>query len=257
MPQPTYRARVVVLRKTKLGESDLVVTMLAEDGSQLRAVAKGARKPASPFASRLELYAISDALLARGRSLDIVKEARLVEGNERLRLDMEHAAGAAPCAELLARVSQTGLSSPKLFPLTAAAFRSLGRADAAHVPGIAAAHLLKTFAFAGLRPSLEACCVCGRPQALPARGEETVPLALEEGGVVCPACRARTEALLVPASVVERARALLAATFPQIEAAEPEVSASFGALRLAQAWSRSHVGARLRSLEFLFTCGLF
>ena len=79
MSQPTYGARGIVLRKTKLGEGDLVVTLLSEDGSQLRAVAKGARKPTSPFASRLELYSVADALLARGRSLDIVKEARLVE----------------------------------------------------------------------------------------------------------------------------------------------------------------------------------
>ncbi|MFQ9180415.1 MAG: DNA repair protein RecO [Eggerthella lenta] len=82
--QPTYDARAIVLRKTKLGESDLILALLAEDGSQIRAVAKGARKPASSFAARLELYSVVDLLVARGRSLDIVKEARLVESNERL-----------------------------------------------------------------------------------------------------------------------------------------------------------------------------
>ena len=115
MSQPTYDARAIVLRKTKLGESDLILTLLAEDGSQMRAVAKGARKPASSFAARLELYSVVDLLVARGRSLDIVKEARLVESNERLRRDIEHAAGAAPMAELLDRVTQMGLENPRLF----------------------------------------------------------------------------------------------------------------------------------------------
>ena len=55
MASATYTARAIVLRKTKLGESDLIVTLLAQDGSQARAVAKGARKPSSPFAARLEL----------------------------------------------------------------------------------------------------------------------------------------------------------------------------------------------------------
>lgn len=87
MSQPTYGARGIVLRKTKLGEGDLVVTLLSEDGSQLRAVAKGARKSTSPFASRLELYSVADALLARGRSLDIVKEARLVAAQTLVALD--------------------------------------------------------------------------------------------------------------------------------------------------------------------------
>ena len=77
MAQSTYNARVLVLRKTKLGESDLILSLLAQDGSQIRAVAKGARKPTSQFSSRLELYSQADVLLAQGRSLDIVKEAPL------------------------------------------------------------------------------------------------------------------------------------------------------------------------------------
>ena len=108
MAQATYTARAIVLRKTKLGESDLIVTLLAEDGAQLRAVAKGARKPQSTFAARLELYSVADVLCAKGRSLDIVKEARLVESNERLRRDLEHAACAAPMAELLDREQELG-----------------------------------------------------------------------------------------------------------------------------------------------------
>ena len=102
MSQPTYDARAIVLRKTKLGESDLILTLLAEDGSQMRAVAKGARKPASSFAARLELYSVVDLLVARGRSLDIVKEARLVAAHDAMRCNLEASAAAAPVAGLAA-----------------------------------------------------------------------------------------------------------------------------------------------------------
>ena len=81
MGERTRNDRVVVLRKTKLGESDLILTLLSSDGSQIRAVAKGARKPKSPFSTRLELHAVSDVLIAQGRSLDIVKEARLTRAS--------------------------------------------------------------------------------------------------------------------------------------------------------------------------------
>ena len=91
MASPTYTTRALVLRKTKLGETDLVVTLLAQDGSQVRAVAKGARKPANVFSARLELYSVVDVLCSKGRSLDVVSEARLVASNERVRLDLEHA----------------------------------------------------------------------------------------------------------------------------------------------------------------------
>ncbi len=110
MASATYTARAIVLRKTKLGESDLIVTLLAQDGSQVRAVAKGARKPSSPFAARLELYSSVDLL--EGRSLDIVKEARIASSHERLRRDLEHAACAAPMAELLDRATEEGLRTP-------------------------------------------------------------------------------------------------------------------------------------------------
>lgn len=256
MSQPTYGARAIVLRKTKLGESDLIVTMLAEDGSQMRAVAKGARKPASSFAARLELYSVADALVARGRSLDIVKEARLVESNERLRRDIEHAAGAAPMAELLDRVTQAGLENPRLFALTRAALASLGRVEPAQVPAVCAAHLLKTLAFAGLRPSLDVCVGCGR-DVPPGPEGAFAPLSYQEGGVVCAACRPNVEAVLVPASTVAWCRVLLGSTFAEIEALEVDPSASFAVLRFCQQWVHEHVGSNLKSLNFLFTCGLF
>lgn len=256
MSQPTYDVRAIVLRKTKLGESDLIVTMLAEDGSQMRAVAKGARKPTSSFAARLELYSVADALVARGRSLDIVKEVRLVESNDRLRRDIEHAAGAAPMAELLDRVTQMGLENPRLFALTRAALASLGRVEAAQVPAVCAAHLLKTLAFAGLRPSLDVCVGCGRDVA-PAPADALVPLSYQEGGAVCAACRPNVETVLVPASTVAWCRALLGSTFAEIEALEVDPSASFAVLRFCQQWVHEHVGSNLKSLNFLFTCGLF
>ena len=75
----TYRTKVLVLDKTKLKETDLILTMLDERGRQVRAVAKGARKPGGRLAARCELFCTVDMLLAHGRSLDIVSQAELLE----------------------------------------------------------------------------------------------------------------------------------------------------------------------------------
>ena len=107
MAQPTYSLRALVLRRTKLGESDLILTLLSEDGSQKRAVAKGARRPKSSFAARTEPFCVIDALCATGRSLDILKEARLVAAHDALRCNLEASAAAAPVAGLAA--SQIGV----------------------------------------------------------------------------------------------------------------------------------------------------
>ena len=91
----TYRTLAIVLDKTKLRETDLIFTLLAENGRQLRAVGKGARKPGSRLAARCELGCKVDLLLAHGRSLDVVAEATLVEAT----------LGAAPSYELLSAAS--------------------------------------------------------------------------------------------------------------------------------------------------------
>lgn len=153
MAQPTYSLRALVLRRTKLGESDLILTLLSEDGSQKRAVAKGARRPKSSFAARTEPFCVIDALCATGRSLDILKEARLVAAHDALRCNLEASAAAAPVAELLARMSQRDLANPRLFQSAMRMLDAMDGADDSHRAALSAAELLKILAFSGLRPS--------------------------------------------------------------------------------------------------------
>ena len=256
MATGTYSSRVIVLRKTKLGESDLILSLLAEDGSQLRAVAKGARKPSSTFAARLDLYSVAEVLCSKGRNLDIVKEARLLQANERLRCDIGYAAGAAPMAELLDRVAQTGLADPRLFDMTAAAFSALEAAALGTVPSLTAAHLLKTFAFAGLRPTFTACAACGREVDLDALGD-TVRLSYAEGGILCEDCGRPTAGVLVQTEMCKWALALLNSTFAQVNDYGLDPQGAFAVLEFCQAWVKEHIGAPLKSLDFLFTSGLF
>ena len=57
--------------------------------------------------------------------------------------------------------------------------------------------------------------------------------------------------------VLAHANRLLLSTFADIAAAPESRRLTFEVLHLCQAWVREHVGSRLKSLEFLFTCGLF
>lgn len=253
MAQPTYTTRVIVLRKTKLGESDLIVTMVDEAGRQLRAVAKGARKPNSPFASRLELYSECDVLLASGRSLDIVKEARLVASNDRARRDMEHAACAAVIAELLDRTTQEDLENPKLFALASKTLAALCETPSDRAPAIAAAFCLKAFAFLGVRPQLSACAVCGA--TLPSAGETW--FSYREGGTVCASCRTGVSAVPCEVSTLAWAEAFLRSTLEEVAGFDGSLAPAFSVLSLAREWTREHFGVTLKSLDFLFSCGLF
>ena len=264
MASRTYPLHALVLRRTKLGESDVICTLLSSDGSQIRAVAKGARKPSSSFASRLEVYSVCDLLLVEGKSLDIVKEARLVEANAHLRSDIDLMEAAAPMVELLDRTTQVGLQDERLFPMACAALQSL-RGGNAIIEGrngnsaprrfaspsvFTAAYLLKTLAVLGFRPRFDACVGCGNPillKELPQR----VLFSLVDGGLVCDSCRRNCETVVLSRDTVLWAQALLFSTFDEIARFDIDDASCLAELRFLQMWIRQHLGIRLKSLDFL------
>jgi DNA repair protein RecO len=163
---------VIVCKKTKLAETDLIITGFSEQGRQVRAVAKGARKPGSRLGAHLELYAVVRLLLHKGRSLDTVVEAQSVASNASCRADVLHSAGAAVIVELLDKVSADAADDPRLFAMTAAALDSVGAVGESGVMLVCAAAILKLSAQIGLRPSLQHCVACGQAMLATADGTQ-------------------------------------------------------------------------------------
>lgn len=272
MARPTFSVRGLVLRRTKLGESDVIVTLLSQDGSQIRAIAKGARKPTSSFASRLELFCVCDLLLVSGKSLDIVKEARLVEGNEHLRADVGLVEAASPMVELLDKTTQDGLVEPRLFPMVCAALESLSDLPQDDAPSkdvtpprgvvrpmvsdravlLCAAELLKTSGVLGFRPRFDLCVGCGESLSL-VGDESAVPFSLVDGGLVCSQCQGGHETVLISGAVAAWSQAILFSTFDEIRSFKVPHETLVGIVRFLQMWIRHHLGIKLVSLDFLIS----
>lgn len=246
MASKTYTEQVIVLRKTRLREADLVLTMLAADGRQVRAVAKGALKPTGSFASRLELYSESHVLLVEGRSLDIVKEAKLENAHAKLRFDFEKSICAAPIAELLAIATQDELPVPRLFDMTKAALDAVERAEDVHVHLCMVAFMLKAASILGFRPSLAQCVECGEPRQV---GSADARFSFVSGGIVCADCAMSQPTESIPGTIVDWAHALLHSTFADILGYQIDKSTLETLLRFAQKWVEVHIG-NLRSLPF-------
>jgi len=84
-----YKARAIVLKTTKLGESDKILSLYSRDYGPIRAVAKGARKINSSFGSKAEVLTCFDALIAKGRNLDILTQTSLVSDFGQLKKNYE------------------------------------------------------------------------------------------------------------------------------------------------------------------------
>ncbi len=75
-PRKIKRSLCCVLSRTKLSEQDLIITFLTSEGEKLEAVAKGARKPGSRLAARVDLFCVVDVLLTWYKgSLPYIQEA--------------------------------------------------------------------------------------------------------------------------------------------------------------------------------------
>ncbi len=262
MASPTYRTRGIVVRKRALGEADLVVSLLDESGAKVAAVAKGARKPASTFSSRLELFSSVDVLLARGRTLDIVKEARLVRGHGALRCDYELTLAASVAADAVDHLAQESLEQQRIFPMTEALLTVMEGASPASGAALAAAFLLKALATFGYRPALDACAACGAPVSLaradgqnaggyPDNPFPSAPFSVGEGGVLCPGCASQLQAQPVSALTLANAQTMIESTFSALAVRPPTPAETVDLLRLANLWMGYHTGIRLKSLEQL------
>ena len=257
MGSKTYKTRTLILKKTKLSDKDLIVTMLAEDGSLLKGVAKGARKPGGSFAARLELFSTVDVMMAQGRSLDVVCEARLVRPASATGASLDYSACASPLAELLGLVAQPGLEQQRLFDMADAAFARIDACakEPAKALSITAAGIWKVLGQTGFRPSIASCALCANPVAFASAG--VVVFSPMEGGVVCPACQRPADAIAVDVDTARWCETLIRLRYDDILDLDIDLTSSFAVLSLAKTWIRTHLGRSLKSLDFLFTSGLF
>ena len=231
----TYRTKVLVLDKTKLKETDLILTMLDERGRQVRAVAKGARKPGGRLAARCELFCTVDMLLAHGRSLDIVSQAP----------DYEVTCAASAIAEVARVCSFEDAEDPFTFAISSRALGLVGGGlDTAHMDLLVAAFVFKLLSHIGYRPDFSACVSCGDPMLS--------YFSPQAGGLMCGSCASSVPgAELVSTGEVAWLRALMGMTFDELmdQKIDPHTAAFL--LGLSHVWAATHTDQRLRAMEFM------
>src|SRR6187455_2538036 len=98
----------ILLRKTKLTETSLIVTWLTEHHGKLKTVAKGARQVKSRFSGRLDLFFECEIQYARTLKgeLHSLRDIELREPYDGLRRDYLRVTLAAYFVELLELVTE-------------------------------------------------------------------------------------------------------------------------------------------------------
>lgn len=80
MSQPrSYNTPAIILKRSNIGETDRILTLLTKEKGKITVIAKGCRKMSSTKRGYLELGNHIDAFLIPTKSMHLLTQARLVE----------------------------------------------------------------------------------------------------------------------------------------------------------------------------------
>jgi DNA repair protein RecO (recombination protein O) len=121
----------ILLRKRKLSDTSLIVSWCTESLGCIQTVAKGARRPKSPFAGKLDLFFQADIQIARSKrsSLHTLREVALTNPFPGIRETYLRMQAAAYFVELIEICTETDHHEPELFALLQRAFGYLTAND--------------------------------------------------------------------------------------------------------------------------------
>lgn len=177
----TYQTEAIIIKRTKLGEADRILTLYTPELGKLKAVAKGTRRPKSKLGGHVELLTHSLLMLARGRNLDIITQAQTIDNFLPLKDDLERISCGLYISELVDSFTAEHIENRRLFDLLLDTLHQLSQTeDGELVLRYFELHLLDHL---GYRPQLQRCASCGSPLQ-----PVTNLFSSSQGGILCHDC---------------------------------------------------------------------
>src|SRR5437773_12313510 len=117
----------LILRTYPLTDTSLIVRWLTPDFGRIATVAKGARRPKSPFLGKLDLFYEADFSFTRSRRSDLhtLREISLRAMHPALRQELGYLQQASYCARLIEQASETDTPLPAIYELLRAFLAAL------------------------------------------------------------------------------------------------------------------------------------
>src|ERR1700704_920593 len=121
----------ILLRKRKFSDTSLIVSWCTESFGCIQTIAKGARRPKSPFAGKLDLFFEADIAIAPSRksNLHTLTEVALRNPFAGIRQNYLRTQTAAYFVELIEVCTERDHHEPELFDLLRRAFGYLDQND--------------------------------------------------------------------------------------------------------------------------------
>ncbi len=177
----SYQTQAIIIKQSKLGELDKIVTFYTPELGKLKAVAKGACRPGSKLGGNVELLTHSLMMLAKGRNLDIITQSQTIDAFPSLKNDLWRTSCGLYVLELIDSFTLENNENRPLFDLLLDTLHRLCQDDNSEtVLRYFELHLLH---YLGYRPQLRQCVICNS-LIKPAANF----FSSSQGGIICPRC---------------------------------------------------------------------
>lgn len=121
------RTRAIVLRRTNYGEADRILQILTPNG-KIGVVAKGVRREKSRLSGGIELFAICEVVIVKGKGdLSILTSSRLVEFYKNILEDYDQMQFAYQAIDLVSKVTETIDDTAEWYDLLAETLKGLNK----------------------------------------------------------------------------------------------------------------------------------
>ena len=177
-----YQTEAIVIKKTKLGEADSILTFFTPRLGKIQGFAKSLRKPKSKMAGHLELLTHSTVSFSRGRgNIPTITGAQTINSFMAIKNDLWLTSCGLYAVELVHQFTAEHQENYDIYQLLAETLARLCEADNKElVLRYFEMHLLES---AGYRPQLRQCVTCHR-----ALDPVTNYFSPASGGLLCPDC---------------------------------------------------------------------
>jgi len=188
-----YETEALVIRKTKLGEADSILTLFTPRLGKIQGFARSLRKPKSKMAGHLELLTHSNVSFTRGHNIDTIVGAQTINAFLPIKNDLWLMSCGLYISELVNQFTAEHQEHYEVFQLV---IETLGQLTQAENKDLLLRyfelHLLEN---SGYRPQLRECVACHK-QLEP----QTNYFNHLGGGMLCPDC-ARIHPAVFPLSL--------------------------------------------------------
>ncbi len=113
----SYSSEGIILARRNYGEADRILSVMTADLGRISLLAKGVRRPKSRKRGHIEVFNLLKFQASRGRGLDLMTEAEVIEDYSKVRQDLRKTAVAYFLTEVVGKITREEEPHRDLFAL--------------------------------------------------------------------------------------------------------------------------------------------